>query len=287
MEEVLDAALLLQQVTYGVAYLAEGCTETVEVLFERALQEVLNRRTEAKRRKEASLTPRERALIYKIRGRHFGYVAPCSRMPPTQLISSSSPQRARRIFRDGHWPYSEEGLWDGMLRLWRRKLRIIQELPDGPRASVTDEPEDDMEDRLLLGGGFKTFIDCLAENAQVQLNEAVKKIIQDETSVKMAVSSGQSFTAAFGLVTVPSGVLAELHPESQIIFEPPLPAEKLTAIKRLSIPRCGAPTHEKVLLRWPKSDNFVLKKLDPPGAALQFETTDPRCPQFVCFIAVG
>ena len=46
-----------------------------------------------------------------------------------------------------------------------------------------DEPEDDFEDRPLLGGGFRTFIDCLAENAQVLLDEVVKEVIQEEASV--------------------------------------------------------------------------------------------------------
>lgn len=53
MEEVVDAALLLQQVTYGVAVLASGkppeeqseeARPTLEFLFDRALEEVLQRR---------------------------------------------------------------------------------------------------------------------------------------------------------------------------------------------------------------------------------------------------
>ena len=39
------------------------------------------------------------------------------------------------------------------------------------------------------------------------------------------------------------------------------------ALRRLSIPYRGASTHEKVVLRWPKSDPFVAAKLAPPGAA--------------------
>ena len=43
----------------------------------------------------------------------------------------------------------------------------------------------------------------------------------------MLCGPNRSLRAAFGLVTVPSGVLAELHPESQIRFDPPLPEEKM------------------------------------------------------------
>lgn len=37
------------------------------------------------------------------------------------------------------------------------------------------EPEDDMEDRLLLGTGFGTFIESLAQTAKVQLEAVVKE----------------------------------------------------------------------------------------------------------------
>ncbi|CAJ1394603.1 unnamed protein product [Effrenium voratum] len=207
--------------------------------------------------------------------RHFGYVAPCTRMPPESLVSGCG-KRAKQIFQDGQWPDSEEGLRDGMLRLWRRKLKIVSELANGPEACVTDVPDDDLEDRLLLGKGFQSFIDCLAEGAKVQLDDPVKEVSQDGTGVTMKLRSGKSFRGSFGIVTAPSGVLAELHPDSAIQFQPELPEDKRRALRRLSIPYRGASTHEKVVLRWPKSDPFVAAKLAPPGAALQFETTDVR-----------
>ncbi|CAJ1366097.1 unnamed protein product [Effrenium voratum] len=261
VEEVLDAALLLQQVTYGVAFLAQGldaakeAAPSLEELFEQALKEILERRHQAGRRSQPQLKPRERALIYKIRGRHFGYVAPCTRMPPESLVSGCG-KRAKQIFQDGQWPDSEEGLRDGMLRLWRRKLKIVSELANGPEACVTDVPDDDLEDRLLLGKGFQSFIDCLAEGAKVQLDDPVKDWERGHTPLPK--------------------VLAELHPDSAIQFQPELPEDKRRALRRLSIPYRGASTHEKVVLRWPKSDPFVAAKLAPPGAALQFETTDVR-----------
>ena len=71
-------------------------------------------------------------------------------------------------------------------------------------------------------------------------------------------------------------MLAGLCEESRIRFQPPLPEDKLLAFKRLSIPRRGASTHEKVLLGWRDTDAFVVRRLDSPGAALQLETTDLR-----------
>eukprot|EP00931_Biecheleriopsis_adriatica_P077053 TRINITY_DN50690_c0_g1_i1.p1 TRINITY_DN50690_c0_g1~~TRINITY_DN50690_c0_g1_i1.p1 ORF type:complete len:649 (-),score=113.59 TRINITY_DN50690_c0_g1_i1:94-2040(-) len=320
MEEVIDAALLLQQVTYGVAYLSmkdlpphernldfdssdsEDSVEElatgaapppfesegevncpapsrpfVEELFERALAEVLERRTQAGQRTSASLTQREKDIIYKIRGRHFGYVAPCSRMPPATIAGSTSFRRSYRVFMDGGWPHSEPKLLSGMTRLWRVKHGIIQGLTSGPEASVVKVPEDDGEDRLLLGRGFQGFVETLASNAKVVLADPVCTVVQSEGGgVSMTLRSGKCLHAAYGIVTVPSGVLAGISADSGIEFVPPLPSDKKEAIRRLSIPKPGACTHEKVVLRWSPQDAFVKAVLDCPGAALQFETTDRR-----------
>ncbi|CAE7208034.1 PAO2, partial [Symbiodinium necroappetens] len=209
--------------------------------------------------------------------RHYGYVAACSRMPPETLVSSSNPQRAESVFMDGSWPSSESGLREGMVRFWKRKLQRVEDLGSaGPPVGVASIPDDDCEDRLLLGRGFCSFIECLAEGVTVRLGDPVKEVWQTESMVKITTKSGQSFAAPFAIVTVPSGVLAELHPESCIHFTPALPADKAAAIKRLSMPKRGATTHEKVVLRWPVSEPFVSEVLGARGAALQFETTDQR-----------
>ncbi|CAE7505727.1 PAO4 [Symbiodinium natans] len=285
VEEVVDAALLLQQVTYGVAYLAPGKTSdqsaedppTLELLFQRALEEVLERRHKSGCRSSPVLSARERSIVYKIRGRHYGYVAPCSRMPPETLVASSSLERAENVFMDGTWPGSESGLREEMLKFWKRKHKRVKDLGTaGPAASVTDMPDDDCEDRLLLGRGFRTFIECLASGLDVRLDDPVKEVCHTDSLVRITTKSGQSFSAPFAIITVPSGVLAELHPDSAIRFSPTLPADKVAAIKRLSLPRRGATTHEKVVLRWPVSEPFVVEVLGGCGAALQFETTDQR-----------
>ncbi|CAE7897764.1 PAO4, partial [Symbiodinium sp. KB8] len=250
---------------------------TLEFLFDRALEEVLQRRHKSGHRSSPSLNSRERSIVYKIRGRHYGYVAACSRMPPETLVSSSNPQRAESVFMDGSWPSSESGLREGMVRFWKRKLQRVEDLGSaGPPVGVASIPDDDCEDRLLLGRGFCSFIECLAEGITVRLGDPVKEVWQTESMVKITTKSGQSFAAPFAIVTVPSGVLAELHPESCVHFTPALPADKAAAIKRLSMPKRGATTHEKVVLRWPVSEPFVSEVLGARGAALQFETTDQR-----------
>eukprot|EP00439_Symbiodinium_sp_Y106_P014216 s7710_g2.t1 len=124
--------------------------------------------------------------------------------------------------------------------------------------------------------GFCSFIECLVGGVTVRLGDPVKEVWQTESMVKITTKSGESFAAPFTIITVPSGVLAELHPESCIHFKPALPADKVAAIKRLSMPKRGATTHEKVVLRWTVSEPFVSEVLGARGAALQFETTDQR-----------
>ncbi|CAE8597374.1 unnamed protein product [Polarella glacialis] len=251
---------------------------SLEDLFERALADVLERRFRAGRRASASLEQRERDLIYKIRGRHFGYVAPCRRMPPfTVSASCRGKKRCTRIFMDGNWPHSDPALVQGMLRLLRKKFSLIQDLGDhGPEGYVADVPEDDGEDRLVLGGGFQTFISALSEGLTVITGDPVRRVESGAGDVALRLASGRVLRAPCALVTVPSGVLVGLSKDSAIEFLPSLPADKMEAIRRLSISEIGACTHEKVVLRWPLATPFVTSVLDQPGAPLQIETTDRR-----------
>merc|ERR1711920_453131 len=50
----------------------------------------------------------------------------------------------------------------------------------------------------------------------------------------------------------------------------------MSAFRHLAIPRKGASTHEKVVLRWEVTSPFVVEVLGASGAALQFGTTDRR-----------
>eukprot|EP00927_Polykrikos_kofoidii_P065301 TRINITY_DN61078_c0_g1_i1.p1 TRINITY_DN61078_c0_g1~~TRINITY_DN61078_c0_g1_i1.p1 ORF type:complete len:684 (+),score=119.14 TRINITY_DN61078_c0_g1_i1:62-2113(+) len=249
--------------------------ETLDEAFERSLAIVLERRMKVGRRTQATLTERERGLVYSIRGRQFGFVSAFSRMPPSSMSSS---RRNRRIFEDGNWPHSEKGLLDGLLRMVRVKLEIASKFGEnGPEAYVAEEPQNIGEDRLVLGPGFRAFVDYLARDLEVVFNETVRHVDQTSgTHVLTHLASGRVLIAPYVLVTCSVGVLAGHSSESTIRFSPPLPDEKLASIRRLAIPSKNATTHEKVVLRWPKSAAFITKVLHVPGAPLQLATTDRR-----------
>lgn len=243
--------------------------------FEHVLVTVLKAHVRAGRRGTAELTSRERGLVRSIRGRLFGYVSPLRRMP-AWLATRCLGGRARcwKVFRDPHWPLSQPGLIEGLTWIVQEKLDLVKGLGfAGPDVEVCKFAT--REDRLLLGSGFGGLIQFLAAGVEVLKQSVVKRIAQEPEHVEVQ-ASGRTFRARFVVVTVPCGVLAGLDERSSITFEPPLGAEKLQAIRNLSIPEAGSSTHEKVVLRWEPSAHFVRHVLGSEGAPLQLATTDPR-----------
>lgn len=252
-----------------------GSTATLEEALERSLAAVLERRLQAGRRMEARVTAREAAMLRSIRGRHLGYVAACHRMPARTLASEVAGAYRKHVFEDGHWPHSAENLVPGLLALLRRKQALAAEAP--PQAEVAEHVEDAGEDRLVLGPGFRAFIDFLAEGLETHLGEAVRDVEQSSGDVTVRLRSGRTFSAPLVVLTAPVGVLAGLcAEESGLRFTPPLPEDKLAAARRLAPPFRGAPTHEKVVMRWHLAAPFVTCILDAAHAPLQIETTDHR-----------
>lgn len=297
LQEVLEAYFLLEHVLFGITCSIQEATAgkrkftsgaaaarvfpwpTLDAAFESALGELLKRKAEAGVRKSPELSARERGLLYSIRGRLFGYVSALSRMPPWMgAIGSGGPEHCRGIFEDPRWPYSRENLMENRLKSVRERMAKVKSYDTGgPEVSV--QREADGEDRLLLGGGFKALIEFLADGLDVRLGHRVTMVDQkkaDSGIVSVHLASGRQLTARHVIVTLPSGVLAGRHEDTCVEFQPPLSDKKAGAIRRLALPSVGAPTHEKVVLRWERTSVFVEQVLGKPGAALQFGTTDRR-----------
>jgi len=103
------------------------------------------------------------------------------------------------------------------------------------------------------------------------------EVVQSAQGVAVRLASGEEVCARWAVVTLPCGVLAGLAPEANFPqFSPPLSDRKLLAARRLSMPSRGAPTHEKVVLRWAPDCDFVARVLSGPEAPLQIVTTDRR-----------
>ena len=89
----------------------------------------------------------------------------------------------------------------------------------------------------VVRNGYSILPLALCENQNIRLKRIVKKISYNKTGVEVSVENGEdakhemieTYRAEAVLVTVPLGVLKE----KVIVFDPPLPEEKQSAIDRL------------------------------------------------------
>ncbi|KAA3681971.1 uncharacterized protein DEA37_0015254 [Paragonimus westermani] len=157
-----------------------------------------------------------------------------------------------------------------------RKLRALSTGQAGSSPAVARVVTVSWEDRLVTGR-FSDLLRPLMENVTIVYNAVVTDIDWavglepdsdcDGTVRVRAVVRRQGtddlahyyhgpaleetfYEAKICIVTVPVGVLKGLDPRSSIDFRPELPAAKREAIRRLGPPFLGAPTHEKVILRF-------------------------------------
>jgi monoamine oxidase len=125
--------------------------------------------------------------------------------------------------------------------------------------------------------GLGTFVAAYGKNIPVRLNSVVNKIEYSLSGVNVSLTTGERFHAKRVLVTVSTGVLAA----GKIAFDPPLPAWKLDAIKKLPMGLLNkvvmqfkkdifkdTPKNSWVLWDGPGNDNiaFVIRPLDAPMA---------------------
>lgn len=96
-------------------------------------------------------------------------------------------------------------------------------------------------DLLLHGGGFSAITNGLAQGLSIETGVVVERIERDGEAVRLATNRG-AMTCNAAIVTVPLGVLKA----GTIAFDPPLPADKQTAIERM-----GFGNYEKLALRFP------------------------------------
>ncbi|CAF1070962.1 unnamed protein product [Rotaria magnacalcarata] len=90
---------------------------------------------------------------------------------------------------------------------------------------------------LTVRNGYSNLPVALCENQNIRLKRIVKKITYNKSAVEVSVENGEdskndmieTYRAEAVLVTVPLGVLKE----NVIIFDPPLPEDKQSAIERV------------------------------------------------------
>jgi len=97
-------------------------------------------------------------------------------------------------------------------------------------------------DLLLSSGGYSQLIQGMAEGLDIALETAVTAIDYHTTPIHLQTNQGD-FSADYVIVTIPLAVLQQ----ERIAFNPPLPAAKQLAIKRL-----GMGQYEKIALKFPR-----------------------------------
>jgi len=96
-------------------------------------------------------------------------------------------------------------------------------------------------DDLLVVDGYDRLVERLAEGLDIRLGQEVTRIDYDARGVRASTAS-EKFSADFGVVTLPLGVLKS----GRVRFTPDLPDEKRAAIDRL-----GMGLVNKIVLRYP------------------------------------
>lgn len=104
-----------------------------------------------------------------------------------------------------------------------------------------DESEEDRGGDVVFPGGYDQIVEGVAAGLDIRLNHMVSEIEYTDDGVTVATPQAE-FTADYGVVTLPLGVLKQ----GQVNFLPPLPPAKQTAIDRL-----GMNVLNKVYLRFP------------------------------------
>jgi monoamine oxidase len=105
--------------------------------------------------------------------------------------------------------------------------------------------------------GYATIVERLLEKIPVELNSPVASITQTDAGVTIRTRDDRTFTCDQVIVTVSVGVLALKAVDGGITFDPPLPAEKQTALGHLEMG-----IEDKYWFRF--DDPFWIKLIDEP-----------------------
>uniref|UniRef100_A0A1I8FYD3 Amino_oxidase domain-containing protein n=1 Tax=Macrostomum lignano TaxID=282301 RepID=A0A1I8FYD3_9PLAT len=198
------------------------------------------------RRPNQLLTPLEQGIFSSLCARLIAYVNPFHRLPASEVsLIGYDAYLALAYHTDPDYPPAGER--ERFVQYLRDKLRSASK----PEICVAVKPKQRHEDRLVVSG-FSAITDFLSKGLDIRLSCPVRAI--DWTAgrpVSVRSQDGQVFKARHCcVVSLPAGVLKGLHDDSSVTFTPPLPRAKRQALGRLGIPKIGAETHDKVVLRF-------------------------------------
>lgn len=131
-------------------------------------------------------------------------------------------------------------------RLLRYFLRTVIDLTYAERSELLNtnalaiNPEYENTSDYVIPAGYSSMVERLAIGLDIRLGTIVSRISYSERGVEVFTDQG-TYEGSHVVVTVPLGVLKA----QKIAFEPPLPAQKVTAIENL-----GFGNVEKIFLRF-------------------------------------
>ncbi|CAH8450781.1 unnamed protein product [Dicrocoelium dendriticum] len=312
LNEVAEASFLLDRCLVHVLMTCKknirrlDQKQTLAQAIKTSLDVCLHLLFKAGKRASPTLSLRERKIFDTLFARYIAYVNPPNRLP---LDIPLGPHYEADAASD--LAYDTENPSDMVKQLYidwlRRKRAHLSQHASVP--SVARRIEHKWEDRLVVQG-FDKMVNFLATGLDIRRRCIVRRIdwtkvsqvkrssteqackhtesedvivvdastyTENDCSVASSRRPMQKFIARYCLVTVPVGVLKGLDRRSAIKFYPPLPARKQLAIDRLGIPRFGAETHNKVVLKFRASDIFwdrSTPQLICPGARLHILNCD-------------
>ncbi|MBX3014869.1 MAG: FAD-dependent oxidoreductase [Caldilineaceae bacterium] len=152
----------------------------------------------------------------------------------------------------------------------RRMLAWRVALAEGVQGAPADQldlrewfPKETAMVNALPRGGYSQLIGDAAQGLTIHLDQPVQAIQYDDFGVQVTTTAG-TYRGDAVVVTVPLGILKS----EQLQFDPPLPAAKQQAIRRIGYGGDGV--LNKIVLRfprvfWPESHNRFLALLDEPA----------------------
>ena len=145
---------------------------------------------------------------------------------------------------------------------------VVHEVGAEPKMIAANAPQGDGKDLrgpdVMVPAGLESLVRSVATGLDIRLGEEVRTIRNSAEGVTLTTARGTVHQARAVCCTLPLGVLKK----GAIRFDPPLPAPKTLAIKRL-----GVGLLDKIVLQFPFSfwDNRQLIRNDGPTAGLWSE----------------
>jgi len=207
--------------------------------------------------------PVDEALVTRVRGKAMRVLGAVTRLSHSIEQDMSVMDGIRQVMTQVDWTPEEE-----MVFRWLLAKAIIAAAADMEASEdfaalslkyFDDDEEFAGEDRTLPDG-FDRLVECLARGLDIRLCIPVRRITVHTRGVRVETDQGV-IDADVVITTLPLGVLQA----ETVVFDPPLPPWKQTAIQRLRMGVLNKLVLQFPEVFWPVDREFVEYLSDDPG----------------------